>query len=153
MINLIDYTQNNHTFKKDEVFKMKVNIAGKGMISLLGVTAPVRNKDLTEKEIRALILVKTLKVYDAETGVYISPANVDGFFAPAEEEIPVEPDPKIVKTAAPVVEPVAVEEVVAETVEEAVTEETKEEVVDDATVEAEAPAAPKNNNKKKNNKK
>lgn len=124
---------------------MKVNIAGKGTISLLGITAPIRNKDLTETEIRALLNVRSIKLYDSATGINIGPNNVDSFFHDVTAETVKEVTPV---EAAPVKEP---EEVVTETetteepVEEASeevteTEEPTEEVVSEETVTEETKA-------------
>lgn len=55
---------------------MKVNIDGKGMISFLGIMAPVRNYDVSELQLKALVCIKTLKVYDSMTNVRITPVNV-----------------------------------------------------------------------------
>lgn len=92
---------------------MKVHIQGKGMISLLGLNAPVRNIELTEKQIRALVPITTLKVYDAATNVIITKLNVDNFFN-VEEPVKVPTPPKKKETKKPIKkeEPTPVEQVV-----------------------------------------
>ena len=110
---------------------MKVHILGKGMISLLGLNAPVRNIDLPETKIRAIVPISTLKVYDAESNIIITRNNVDSFFelknAPVEEvPVPKKETKKQEKKETPVVvEQVAepapvVEEVVESVIEEPV---------------------------------
>lgn len=123
---------------------MKVHIYGKGMISLLGLNAPVRNLDLPETKIRALVIVPSLKVYDAETNLVITPRNVDKLFeeknAPVEEA-PVKPaSKKKEKKAEPV--PVPVKEEPVEAVNDViiteptpVTEEPAEAPVEEEAVE------------------
>ena len=118
---------------------MKVHIQGKGMISLLGLNAPVRNIELTEKQIRALVPISTLKVFDAATNVIITRLNVDNFFN-VEEPVKVptptkKPTPKKTEEKKP--EPVVVEQVaepVVETVEESVIEEPVEETTEEESV-------------------
>lgn len=103
---------------------MKVNIIGNGTIPLIGLTAPIRNLDLEETKIRALVNVKSLRIYNAESGILITPRNVNGIFA-----VPVNED-EIKQEESPVVEEVkpAEEEIVTETEESApVTQETSEE--------------------------
>jgi hypothetical protein len=123
---------------------MKVHILGKGMISLLGLNAPVRNIDLPETKIRALVPITTLKVYDAESNIIITRNNVDSFFelknAPVEEA----PAPKKeTKKPAKKAEPVVVEQVaeplpvVEEPVEAPAVEEPKEEIPVEVNEEAE----------------
>lgn len=102
---------------------MKVNIIGNGTIPLIGLTAPIRNLDLEETKIRALVNVKSLRIYNAESGILITPRNVNGIFA-----VPVNED-EIKQEESPVVEEVKpVEEIVTETEESApITQETSEE--------------------------
>lgn len=130
---------------------MKVNIAGKGTISLLGITAPIRNKDLTETEIRALLNVRSIKLYDSATGINIGPNNVDSFFhdvtaETVEEENVKEVAPVTVKEPEVVVTETETEAPVEEaseeetTVEETVTEEPTEEAVSEEVVTEETKA-------------
>lgn len=102
---------------------MKVNIIGNGTIPLIGLTAPIRNIDLEETKIRALVNVKSLRIYNAESGILITPRNVNGIFA-----VPVNED-EIKQKESPVVEEVKpTEEIVTEVEESApVTQETSEE--------------------------
>lgn len=102
---------------------MKVNIIGNGTIPLIGLTAPIRNLDLEETKIRALVNVKSLRIYNTESGILITPRNVNGIFA-----VPVNED-EIKQEESPVVEEVKpAEEIVTETEESAsVTQETSEE--------------------------
>ena len=102
---------------------MKVNIIGNGTIPLIGLTAPIRNLDLEETKIRALVNVKSLRIYNAESGILITPRNINGIFA-----VPVNED-EIKQEEAPVMEEAKpVEEIVTETEESApVTQETSEE--------------------------
>lgn len=102
---------------------MKVNIIGNGTIPLIGLTAPIRNLDLEEIKIRALVNVKSLRIYNAESGILITPRNVNGIFA-----VPVNED-EIKQEESPVVEEAKpAEEIVTETEESApVTQETSEE--------------------------
>lgn len=124
---------------------MKVHILGKGMISLLGLNAPVRNIDLPETKIRAIVPITTLKVYDAESNIIITRNNVDSFFelknAPVEEapapkketkKKEKKPEPVVVEQ---VVEPLPVVEEVVEA--PAVEEEPKEEIPVEVNEEAE----------------
>lgn len=123
---------------------MKVHILGKGMISLLGLNAPVRNIDLPETKIRALVPISTLKVYDAESNIIITRNNVDSFFelknAPVEEApAPKKETKKKEKKETPVVveqvaEPVPV---VEEPVEAPAVEEPVEEIPVEVNEEAE----------------
>jgi hypothetical protein len=117
---------------------MKVHILGKGMISLLGLNAPVRNIDLPETKIRAIVPITTLKVYDAESNIIITRNNVDSFFelknAPVEEA----PAPKKeTKKPAKKPEPVVVEQVAepAPVVEEVAEAPAVEEPVEEIPVE------------------
>ena len=102
---------------------MKVNIIGNGTIPLIGLTAPIRNLDLEETKIRALVNVKSLRIYNAESGILITPRNINGIFA-----VPVNED-EIKQEESPVVEEAKpAEEIVTETEESApVTQETSEE--------------------------
>ena len=158
---------------------MKVHILGKGMISLLGLNAPVRNIDLPETKIRAIVPITTLKVYDAESNIIITRNNVDSFFelknAPVEEapapkketkkkekkETPVvveqvvEPAPVVEEVAESVIEePVEAIEVAEEepaTIESPVEESVDEEDVEEADEEPaeETEFVPKKKNKKR----
>ena len=102
---------------------MKVNIIGNGTIPLIGLTAPIRNIDLEETKIRALVNVKSLRIYNAESGILITPRNVNGIFA-----VPVNED-EIKQEESPVVEEAKpAEEIVTETEESVpVAHETSEE--------------------------
>lgn len=117
---------------------MKVHIMGKGMISLLGLNAPVRNIELTEKQIRALVPITTLKVYDATTNVIITKLNVDNFFN-VEEPVKVPTPTKKKETKKPVKkeEPIPVEQVVepVPVVEEVVEAPAVEEPVEEIPIE------------------
>lgn len=123
---------------------MKVHIMGKGMISLLGLNAPVRNIELAEKQIRALVPITTLKVYDAATNVIITKLNVDNFFN-VEEPVKVPTPTKKKETKKPVKkeEPIPVEQVaepvpvVEEVVEAPAVEEPVEEIPVEVNEEAE----------------
>ena len=112
---------------------MKVHILGKGMISLLGLNAPIRNIDLPEKKIRGLVLVPTLKVVDAATNLYINKNNVDQFFeeknapveaAPVKKEAPKKKEKKAEPVPAPVTEEPSKEEIVAAVKDVIITEPT-----------------------------
>ena len=123
---------------------MKVHILGKGMISLLGLNAPVRNIDLPETKIRAIVPISTLKVYDAESNIIITRNNVDSFFelknAPVEEApAPKKETKKKEKKETPVVVEQVVEPVpvVEEVVEAPAVEEPKEEIPVEVNEEAE----------------
>lgn len=123
---------------------MKVHILGKGMISLLGLNAPVRNIDLPETKIRALVPIATLKVYDAESNIIITRNNVDSFFelknAPVEEApAPKKETKKKEKKETPVVVEQVAEPapVVEEVVEAPAVEEPKEEIPVEVNEEAE----------------
>lgn len=102
---------------------MRVNIIGNGTIPLIGLTAPIRNLDLEETKIRALVNVKSLRIYNAESGILITPRNVNGIFA-----VPVNED-EIKQEESPVIEEAKpVEEIITEVEESApVTQETSEE--------------------------
>lgn len=123
---------------------MKVHILGKGMISLLGLNAPVRNIDLPETKIRAIVPISTLKVYDAESNIIITRNNVDSFFelknAPVEEApVPKKETKKKEKKEAPIPVEQAVEPapIVEEPVEAPAVEEPKEEIPVEVNEEAE----------------
>lgn len=131
---------------------MKVNIIGNGTIPMLGLTAPIRNIDLEETKIRALVNVKTLRIYNAESGILITSRNINGIFAPAVEEEAVEtvevkeetPTPAVEETVSPVEEPAVV---VEETTEE------PEEINEEETVSKTAENVVNNNGGKKKNRK
>lgn len=131
---------------------MKVNIIGNGTIPMLGLTAPIRNIDLEETKIRALVNVKTLRIYNAESGILITSRNINGIFAPAAEEETVEtvevkeetPIPAVEETVSPI------EETVVD-VEE--TSEEPEEINEEETVSKTAENVVNNNGGKKKNRK
>lgn len=131
---------------------MKVNIIGNGTIPMLGLTAPIRNIDLEETKIRALVNVKTLRIYNAESGILITSRNINGIFAPAAEEETVStvevkeetPTPTVEETVSPVEEPAVV-------VEE--TSEEPEEINEEETVSKTAENVVNNNGGKKKNRK
>lgn len=133
---------------------MKVNIIGNGTIPMLGLTAPIRNIDLEETKIRALVNVKTLRIYNAESGILITSRNINGIFAPAAEEETVStvevkeenPAPTVVEeTVSPIEESVvAVEET---------TDEEPEEINEEETVSKTAENVVNNNGGKKKNRK
>lgn len=104
---------------------MKVNILGRGMIPFVGVLAPIRDVELSEKQIRSLMNFKTLRVYDKESGYLISKTTVNDFFnkkaQPVVKPIVTKPEPPKVEPV-PVVEPVK-EEVIEEPKLAIVTEE------------------------------
>ena len=133
---------------------MKVNIIGNGTIPMLGLTAPIRNIDLEETKIRALVNVKTLRIYNAESGILITSRNINGIFAPAVEEETVEtvevkeetPTPAVEETVSPV------EESVVAAVEET-TDEEPEEINEEETVSKTAENVVNNNGGKKKNRK
>ena len=104
---------------------MKVNILGKGLIPGVKKLAPVRGVDLSEKEILKLLTFRYFKLYDAETGVNITNANVSSFFKPVEKHVEKKP--------------VVVEEKVEEKIEKKVVEPVvnKIEVVEEPFVEEE----------------
>lgn len=116
---------------------MRVNIDGKGSLSLIGgKLLPIKNIELTEQEIRALAIISTIRVYSVDSGMLINASNVDNFFKTEDEEEPKEvvelpsKSAEKVETTAPVAEPTPVVEepveeapVVEETVEEPATEE------------------------------
>jgi hypothetical protein len=118
---------------------MRVNIDGKGSLSLIGgKLLPIKNIELTEQEIRALAIISTIRVYSVESGMLINASNVDSFFKTEDEEpkevieIPSKSAEKVETTApvaepAPVVETVEEAPTVEESVEEPVTEETEDE--------------------------
>ena len=125
---------------------MKVNIQGRGLVYSLGINAPVKNIDLSEAQIRRILPVRSLQVYDAETNLLITPRNIDGFFKMKNEpvvEAPKKEVKKPVKKEAPVVVEQVVEPVpvVEEVVEAPAVEEPVEaiEVAEEetATIEAE----------------
>lgn len=127
---------------------MKVNILGRGMIPFVGVLAPIRDVELSEKQIRSLMNFKTLRVYDKESGYLISKTTVNDFFnkkaQPVVKPIVTKPEPPKVEPT-PVVEPVK-EEVIEEPKLAIVTEEpvqveeetiaTVEDVVDEVVEES-----------------
>lgn len=133
---------------------MKVNIIGNGTIPMLGLTAPIRNIDLEETKIRALVNVKTLRIYNAESGILITSRNINGIFAPAAEEETVSTVEVKEETPTPAVveEPVSpIEEPVVD-VEETTDEEPKE-INEEETVSKTAENVVNNNGGKKKNRK
>lgn len=132
---------------------MKVNIIGNGTIPMLGLTAPIRNIDLEETKIRALVNVKTLRIYNAESGILITSRNINGIFAPAVEEEAVETVEVKEETPTPAVEePVSpIEESVVAAVEEI--SEEPEEINEEETVSKTAENVVNNNGGKKKNRK
>ena len=82
---------------------MKVNISGKGLIPVLKRLAPVRNVELSQKDIIRILGYRYFKVFNAETGLLITKENVDNLFKPIikpntstpapmnDKPIPVEP--------------------------------------------------------------
>lgn len=95
---------------------MKVNILGKGLIPGVKRLAPVRGVDLSEKEILKLLTFRYFKLYDAETGVNITNANVSSFFKPVEKHVEEKP--------------IVVEEKAEEKIKEKVAEKVAEQVVE-----------------------
>ena len=59
---------------------MKVHITGRGAIPGLRAIAPIYNQDLSEKDIRRLLNVPTLRVIDANTNLVINKKNVNNVF-------------------------------------------------------------------------
>lgn len=119
---------------------MRVNIDGKGSLSLIGgKLLPIKNIELTEQEIRALAIISTIRVYSVDTGMLINASNVDNFFKSGDEEEPKEvieipsKSAEKVETTAPAPEPAPV---VEETVEEApVAEETGDDISEEPVAE------------------
>lgn len=116
---------------------MKVNIQGRGLVYSLGINAPVKNIDLSEAQIRRILPVRSLQVFDAETNLLITTRNVNEFFKLKGEAV-TEAIKKEVKRPAKKEAPVVVEQVaeplpVVEEVVEAI-EVAEEET---ATIEAE----------------
>ena len=132
---------------------MKVNIIGNGTIPMLGLTAPIRNIDLEETKIRALVNVKTLRIYNAESGILITSRNINGIFAPAVEEETVE----TVEVKEETLTPAVVEETVSPIEEPAVdveeTSEEPEEINEEENVSKTAENVVNNNGGKKKNRK
>lgn len=126
---------------------MRVNIDGKGSLSLIGgKLLPIKNIELTEQEIRALAIISTIRVYSVDTGMLINASNVDNFFKSGDEEEPKEvieipsKSTEKVETTAPVAEPAPV---VEEPIEEApaVEEPVEEPVVEETGDDTDIPAA------------
>lgn len=122
---------------------MKVNIQGRGLVYSLGINAPVKNIDLSEAQIRRILPVRSLQVFDAETNLLITTRNVNEFFKLKGEAV-VEAIKKETKRPAKKEKPVVVEQVaeplpvVEEVVEApAVEEEPKEEIPVEVNEEAE----------------
>ena len=150
---------------------MRVNIDGKGSLSLIGgKLLPIKNIELTEQEIRALAIISTIRVYSVDTGMLINASNVDNFFKTEDEEeskevieIPSKSAEKVETTApvaesAPVVEePIEEAPAVEETAEEPVAEETGDDTDipaakisgDEVEPAEEAPRPSKKNKKRK----
>lgn len=76
---------------------MKVNIQGRGLVYSLGINAPVKNIDLSEAQIRRILPVRSLQVYDAETNLLITPRNIDGFFKMKNEPVVEAPKKEVKK--------------------------------------------------------
>ena len=123
---------------------MKVNIQGRGLVYSLGINAPVKNIDLSEAQIRRILPVRSLQVFDAETNLLITTRNANEFFKLKGEPV-VEAPKKEAKKPAKKEEPVVVEQVAEPVVETAVEESVIEEPVEAvdvvegevATIEAE----------------
>ena len=114
---------------------MKVNIQGRGLVYSLGINAPVKNIDLSEAQIRRILPVRSLQVYDAETNVLITTRNANEFFKMKNEPV-VEAPKKEVKKPAKKEAPVVVEQVVepVPVVEEVVEAPAVEEPVEEGIV-------------------
>lgn len=121
---------------------MKVNIQGRGLVYSLGINAPVKNIDLSEAQIRRILPVRSLRVFDAETNLLITTRNVNEFFKLKGDAV-VEAIKKETKRPAKKAEPVVVEQVtepapvVEEVVEAPAVEEPKEEIPVEVNEEAE----------------
>lgn len=121
---------------------MKVNIQGRGLVYSLGINAPVKNIDLSEAQIRRILPVRSLQVFDAETNLLITTRNVNEFFKLKGEAV-AEAIKKETKKPAKKEKPVVVEQVaepapvVEEVVEAPVVEEPKEEIPVEVNEEAE----------------
>ena len=128
---------------------MKVNIQGRGLVYSLGINAPVKNIDLSEAQIRRILPVRSLQVFDAETNILITTRNVNEFFklkGEAVTEAIKKEVKKPVKKEAPVVveqvaEPLPVVEEVVEAVNDVIITEptpvTEEPEETEVTIEAE----------------
>lgn len=121
---------------------MKVNIQGRGLVYSLGINAPVKNIDLSEAQIRRILPVRSLQVFDAETNLLITTRNVNEFFKLKGEAV-AEAIKKETKRPAKKEKPVVVEQVaeptpvVEEVVEAPAVEEPKEEIPVEVNEEAE----------------
>ena len=124
---------------------MKVNIQGRGLVYSLGLNAPVKNIDLTEAQIRRILPVRSLQVFDVESNLLLTTRNFDEFIK-TQNAAPVEEPKKEVKKPAKKETPVVVEQVAEPVVETVVNEapaieepvEAVEVVADEvATIEAE----------------
>jgi hypothetical protein len=121
---------------------MKVNIQGRGLVYSLGINAPVKNIDLSEAQIRRILPVRSLQVFDAETNLLITTRNVNEFFKLKGDAV-VEAIKKETKRPAKKEVPVVVEQVaepapvVEEVVEAPAVEEPKEEIPVEVNEEAE----------------
>ena len=121
---------------------MKVNIQGRGLVYSLGINAPVKNIDLSEAQIRRILPVRSLRVFDAETNLLITTRNANEFFKLKGDAV-VEAIKKETKRPAKKAEPVVVEQVtepapvVEEVVEAPAVEEPKEEIRVEVNEEAE----------------
>ena len=89
---------------------MKVNIQGRGLVYSLGINAPVKNIDLSEAQIRRILPVRSLQVFDAETNLLITTRNVNEFFKLKGEAV-TEAIKKEVKKPVKKESPVVVEQV------------------------------------------
>lgn len=121
---------------------MKVNIQGRGLVYSLGINAPVKNIDLSEAQIRRILPVRSLQVFDAETNLLITTRNVNEFFKLKGDAV-VEAIKRETKRPAKKEAPVVVEQVteptpvVEEVVEAPAVEEPKEEIPVEVNEEAE----------------
>jgi len=127
---------------------MKVNIQGRGLVYSLGLNAPVKNIDLTEAQIRRILPVRSLQVFDVESNLLLTTRNFDEFIK-TQNAAPVEEPKKEVKKPAKKETPAVVEQVAEPVVETVVNEapaieepvEAVEVVADEvATIEAEEEA-------------
>ena len=61
---------------------MKVNISGRGLIPGVNRLAPVRNVELSQKDILRLLNYRQFSLYVSETGLFITKSNIDNLFKP-----------------------------------------------------------------------
>lgn len=132
---------------------MKVNVTGRGFIPGVNSIAPVYNQDLAENDIRRILNIPTLRVFDAASGSIITKKNVNSIFNSKKNKVvkndqtkdntkqeevintPVDTNTDVVETVEEVIDTTAaiVEETV-DVVEEAI-DETTEETVDEIAEE------------------